>query len=261
MSEAPLREVRGWSTGPCARAMRSRTPWPGSCRPSASGSSPLRSRLPPERELAALYGVSRDTVREAIRELADTGFLVRRRGRYGGTFVADPLPQPPPPGVVPVADSKTSWVSAGSSRRVPPRSGRPTLDPETAAQLWERHEAATGASPADYRRLDTPPAPHDRRDRRHPVARGDRSGQPARGERVARHVPAAAAQHRALERPARDHRHGDPRRASEAGRGGDARASRGSEALLRGFPHLSVGTLSGCRRTAISDQPSSETRP
>jgi len=47
--------------------------------------------LPPERELAALYAVSRDTVREAIKELADTGYLVRRRGRYGGTFVADPI--------------------------------------------------------------------------------------------------------------------------------------------------------------------------
>ncbi|NKF32077.1 GntR family transcriptional regulator, partial [Pseudomonas sp. BGM005] len=50
--------------------------------------------LPPERELAASFGVSRDTVREAIRELADTGYLVPKRGRYGGTFVADPLPQP-----------------------------------------------------------------------------------------------------------------------------------------------------------------------
>ncbi|RBO70570.1 FadR/GntR family transcriptional regulator, partial [Microbacterium sp. H6] len=42
--------------------------------------------LPPERELAASFGVSRDTVREAIRELADTGYLLPRRGRYGGTF-------------------------------------------------------------------------------------------------------------------------------------------------------------------------------
>ena len=60
--------------------------------------------LPPERELASRYEVSRDTVREAIRELADTGYLVRRRGRYGGTFVADPLPHPPHPGVVPVGE-------------------------------------------------------------------------------------------------------------------------------------------------------------
>ncbi|WP_164861790.1 FadR/GntR family transcriptional regulator, partial [Microbacterium sp. CPCC 204701] len=60
--------------------------------------------LPSERELAVLYAVSRDTVREAIRELADTGFLVRRRGRYGGTFVADPLPEPPHPREVDASD-------------------------------------------------------------------------------------------------------------------------------------------------------------
>lgn len=49
--------------------------------------------LPPERELAARLGVSRDTVREAIRSLVDAGYLVVRRGRYGGTFLADELPR------------------------------------------------------------------------------------------------------------------------------------------------------------------------
>src|SRR5882757_9421182 len=49
--------------------------------------------LPPERELAARLGVSRDTVREAIKSLADAGYLVARRGRYGGTFLADELPR------------------------------------------------------------------------------------------------------------------------------------------------------------------------
>src|ERR1700712_4869339 len=48
--------------------------------------------LPSERDLAARFSVSRDTVREAIRELAEAGYLVSRRGRYGGTFVTDPLP-------------------------------------------------------------------------------------------------------------------------------------------------------------------------
>src|ERR671928_1052788 len=50
--------------------------------------------LPPERELAARLGVSRDTVREAIKSLADAGYLVSRRGRYGGTFLAEELPTP-----------------------------------------------------------------------------------------------------------------------------------------------------------------------
>ena len=50
--------------------------------------------LPPERDLAARLGVSRDTLREAIKSLAEAGYLVSRRGRYGGTFLADELPAP-----------------------------------------------------------------------------------------------------------------------------------------------------------------------
>src|SRR3954469_7046016 len=50
--------------------------------------------LPPERELATRLGVSRDTVRDAIKSLAEAGYLVSRRGRYGGTFLADELPTP-----------------------------------------------------------------------------------------------------------------------------------------------------------------------
>ncbi len=49
-------------------------------------------QLPPERELAELMGISRTTVRSAIQVLAEGGFLVSRRGRGGGTFVADNPP-------------------------------------------------------------------------------------------------------------------------------------------------------------------------
>ena len=48
--------------------------------------------LPPERDLAARLAVSRDTVRDAIGSLANAGFLVARRGRYGGTFVTEAPP-------------------------------------------------------------------------------------------------------------------------------------------------------------------------
>jgi GntR family transcriptional regulator, transcriptional repressor for pyruvate dehydrogenase complex len=44
-------------------------------------------RLPTERDLAALLGVSRTTVREAVQRLAAIGYVEVRRGRHGGSFV------------------------------------------------------------------------------------------------------------------------------------------------------------------------------
>ncbi|GAA5033702.1 FadR/GntR family transcriptional regulator [Microbacterium fluvii] len=112
--------------------------------------------LPPERELAARFAVSRDTLREAIRELADTGYLVPRRGRYGGTFVADPLPQPPQPDPADLVDlddvlGLRAVLEAGAARAAAGRA----LPPEARQELWARHEAAAAASEPDYRRLDS----------------------------------------------------------------------------------------------------------
>ena len=47
-------------------------------------------RLPAERELAERFGVSRMTLRQALGALEHRGRLRRSKGRYGGTFVADP---------------------------------------------------------------------------------------------------------------------------------------------------------------------------
>lgn len=44
-------------------------------------------RLPPERTLAKRLGISRVTLREALRALTDAGLVESRRGRSGGTFV------------------------------------------------------------------------------------------------------------------------------------------------------------------------------
>lgn len=44
-------------------------------------------RLPPERELARRLGVARMTLRDALRGLAEIGYVTSRRGRGGGTFV------------------------------------------------------------------------------------------------------------------------------------------------------------------------------
>jgi GntR family transcriptional regulator len=58
------------------------------------------SRLPPEREMATLYHVSRITVRQALDALAQDGLIVRSRGRSGGTFVRPVARSEPPPRVV-----------------------------------------------------------------------------------------------------------------------------------------------------------------
>src|SRR5262245_7720545 len=46
-------------------------------------------RLPPERELAQILGVSRSTVREASGRLLAVGIVDIRRGRQGGTYVRE----------------------------------------------------------------------------------------------------------------------------------------------------------------------------
>jgi GntR family transcriptional regulator len=47
-------------------------------------------RLPAERELAERYGVSRMTLRQALGALEQRGRVTRSKGRYGGTYVAEP---------------------------------------------------------------------------------------------------------------------------------------------------------------------------
>jgi GntR family transcriptional regulator len=56
----------------------------------AAGRLAAGERLPPERELADGFAVSRMTVRHALASLERRGLVARRVGRGGGTFVAEP---------------------------------------------------------------------------------------------------------------------------------------------------------------------------
>ena len=56
------------------------------------GLLPPGTRLPPERDLADELGISRSTLRQALTTLVQSGHLISRRGRAGGTFVADEPP-------------------------------------------------------------------------------------------------------------------------------------------------------------------------
>jgi GntR family transcriptional repressor for pyruvate dehydrogenase complex len=56
--------------------------WKGDLKPG--------DRLPTEEEIARELKVSKVTVREALRELESDGIIEKRRGMYGGSFVAEP---------------------------------------------------------------------------------------------------------------------------------------------------------------------------
>lgn len=106
------------------------------------GVVPVGQRLPPERELAEQLGVSRVTLREAIKALVQAGHVVSARGRTGGTIVVyDPAARQP-----------------GDPRRVARRLGREhVLDALALRAVVEpgAAELAAGRRPSgdDRRRL------------------------------------------------------------------------------------------------------------
>ncbi len=122
------------------------------------GIVPPGDALPAERELASRFSVSRDTVREAIRSLSDAGYLVSRRGRYGGTFVSAVLPTAPQrdapiPSAAEIEDvlALREILEVGGTRAA---AGR-MLGAAERDQLWTRLEETSLASAPDYRRLDS----------------------------------------------------------------------------------------------------------
>jgi DNA-binding FadR family transcriptional regulator len=119
-------------------------------------------RLPPERELAAMLEVSRDTLREAIASLAEAGFVVSRRGRYGGTFVSDELPaRAPVAGTDPdplataarLEDTLAlrAVIEVGTARRA----AESELSAVDRERLWQAYEECRAASGDQYRMADS----------------------------------------------------------------------------------------------------------
>ncbi|KAB8197173.1 FCD domain-containing protein [Nonomuraea phyllanthi] len=126
------------------------------------GVVPPGDKLPPERELAARLGISRVTLREAIRALSDAGYLDVRRGRYGGAFVTYAPPQPDAGDLrQAVAEMGSDDLSDALTFRLAVECGAAQvlasseLTEEQRAVLLRRLEEVNGAAIEDYRRLDT----------------------------------------------------------------------------------------------------------
>ncbi len=114
--------------------------------------------LPSERDLATRFSVRRDTVRDAIRELATAGFVVSKRGRYGGTFVSESLPVAEPDSPVALHAAEIDDVlglreilEIGAVRAVARRS----LAASERDALWTRLRETADADAEHYRRLDS----------------------------------------------------------------------------------------------------------
>jgi DNA-binding FadR family transcriptional regulator len=131
-------------------------------------------RFPAERELAAQLGISRLTLREAIHELHEAGYVCSRRGRFGGTFVTYDRPAPDSAELHRLAtedpDKLTDAliyrlvVESGAAEALALRFAAATADGSqpsgsdadaARATLLARLADVNSASPHDYRRLDT----------------------------------------------------------------------------------------------------------
>jgi DNA-binding FadR family transcriptional regulator len=140
-------------------------------------------RFPPERELAAQLGISRLTLREAIRELQQANYVQSRRGRLGGTFITYTRPAPNVSDLrrlalergqkladaltfrfaieTGAADMLAQQVAAAADpavEPVAPVTGPALADGSPVSQrdvLLARLEDVNSAEPQEYRRMDT----------------------------------------------------------------------------------------------------------
>jgi DNA-binding FadR family transcriptional regulator len=121
-------------------------------------------RFPAERELAAQLGISRPTLRDAIRELQEAGYVCSRRGRSGGTFVTYTRPTPDSAELRRIATQDPGKLTDALTFRLAVETGAAdalagqfatAADARIRATLLARLAEVNGARPGDYRRLDT----------------------------------------------------------------------------------------------------------
>jgi DNA-binding FadR family transcriptional regulator len=116
------------------------------------------ARLPAERELCRQMGISRSTLRQALTTLVQSGHLVARRGRAGGTFVADEPPIAQDSGGPPLGEEARAVldyrviVEAGATVLAAERAGSEDFD--RLDRFIEEMSLAEGARFEVYRRAD-----------------------------------------------------------------------------------------------------------
>jgi len=116
-------------------------------------------RLPPERELTRRLGVSRITLREALRELAAAGYVETKRGRFGGTFIIR-QPEPMVPDEITARDMASGLDDALTFRRVvetgaAEMAARASLSRQQRESLAECLAGMADAGSFGYRQADT----------------------------------------------------------------------------------------------------------
>jgi DNA-binding FadR family transcriptional regulator len=127
-------------------------------------------RFPAERQFAAQLGISRITLREAIRVLQEAGFVESRRGRFGGTFVTGEPAVPSQGEARRIAREQADGLTDALTFRMAVETGaaealalhftdrKDALRQETRRireVLTARLAGVNGAEPRDYRRHDT----------------------------------------------------------------------------------------------------------
>ena len=127
-------------------------------------------RFPAERELAAMLGVSRITLREAIGDLRAAGYVESRRGRFGGTFVTYTPPAPSQVELRRIAVEDADKINDALTFRMAVETGAAQILAQAGGEAGGSHGAAAErirdvllarlaavnqAVPEEYRRMDT----------------------------------------------------------------------------------------------------------